>query len=547
MEVRLPNLGEDTESGIVASIFVKEGDTVEKDQALIEIESEKAVASVPSTGAGKVTKVHVHEGDEIKVGALIATIQANGDDESESDSAGDPTSESTTGDEEEKVDGSEEGDQEESEDAGGGREGEIRLPNLGEDVESGTVASIFVKTGDTVEKDQALIEIESEKAVASVPSTMSGKVKKIHVREGEEIKVGTLIATIGADGEGGSGKSSSKEQPEAGRDGRKKSPSGKRPDEQSGLPEGARPAAPPSIRKIARDLGIDLSRVRPSARGGRIVLEDVRRYIVGLQEGSGESRAEAGTARAPAPPPIDFSRWGPIDVRKASSLRKTIASRMADSWTTIPHVMQFGDADVTELMALRKKHVPAYKDRDVKLTLTPILLKALAAVLGKHRLVNSSWDEANGNIVRKDYIHIGVAVDTDAGLLVPVIRDVDKKTVLELALELESLSEAARERKLEKAQMQGGTFTMSNQGGIGGAHFTPIINKPEAAILGIGRGREIVRMVEGKPEGRTMLPLTLSHDHRIIDGADGVRFLIDLIQAFEQFPEDDLEIGDSKG
>jgi pyruvate dehydrogenase E2 component (dihydrolipoamide acetyltransferase) len=368
------------------------------------------------------------------------------------------------------------------------------------------------------------------------------------VQEGDEIKVGALIATIGGDGGSGSEATSSKERREPSpRSGGNEGPSARTRNQKSTLREGAEPAAPPSIRKIARELGIDLTRVRPSARGGRIVLDDVRRYVVGLQEGAGRSAAKTEPDRSPAAPFVDFSRWGPIEVLTASSLRKTIASRMADSWKTIPHVMQFGDADVTGLMALRKKHVAAYKDRDVKLTLTPILLKALAGVLEKHAVINSSWDEANGTIVRKGYVHIGVAVDTDAGLLVPVIRDVDKKSVLELALEVEALSEAARARKLEKAQMQGGTFTVSNQGGIGGAHFTPIINKPEAAILGIGRGREIARMVDGKPEGRTMLPLTLSHDHRIIDGADGVRFLIDLIQAFEQFPEDDLEIGNSKG
>jgi pyruvate dehydrogenase E2 component (dihydrolipoamide acetyltransferase) len=427
---------------------------------------------------------------------------------------------------------------------------EIRLPNLGEDADSGTVASIFVKEGDTVAKDQALIEIESEKAVASVPSTMAGKVTRIHVKEGDEIRVGALIASIGNDSGSDSGQSSSKAARKSKDSAGDPRPARQESREKYELPDGARPAAPPSIRKTARDLGIDLSRVRPSARGGRIVLEDVRKYIVDLQKGTaseptGKSSPKSSPLRGE--PSVDFSRWGPIEVKKASSLRRTIASRMADSWATIPHVMQFGDADITGLMALRKKHVPAYKDRDVKLTLTPILLKALAGVLEKHPLINSSWDAAEGNIVGKEYIHIGVAVDTEAGLLVPVIRDANRKSVLELALEVESLSEGARQRKLGKEQMQGGTFTVSNQGGIGGAHFTPIINKPEAAILGVGRGREVVRMVDGKPEGRIMLPLTLSHDHRIIDGADGVRFLVALIEAFEQFPEHDLEIENSKG
>ncbi len=422
---------------------------------------------------------------------------------------------------------------------------EVRLPNLGEDADRATVASVFVKEGDTIEKDQALIEIESEKAVASVPSTTAGTVQKIHVKEGDEISVGALIATI----DGGGGDDGQPETPKTDDtpdDGPRPAPErAPKTREEFELPEGAEAVAPPSIRKVARNLGIDLSRVSPTGRGGRILLEDVREYIQGLQQQS----LQRGPGSQPVEtesPAVDFSRWGPVDVKKASSLRRTIAARMTESWTTIPHVNQFADADITGLMGLRKKHIEAYAEREVKLTLTPILIQALCTVLQKHPLINSSWDD-RGNVVGKEYIHIGLAIDTEAGLLVPVIRHADKKSVLELALEIETLAEAARGRNLSKEQMQGGTFTVSNQGGIGGAHFTPIINKPEAAILGLGRGREVVRMIDGQPQARILLPVTVAHDHRVIDGADGVRFLVDLVGAFERFPESDIEIAQSKG
>jgi pyruvate dehydrogenase E2 component (dihydrolipoamide acetyltransferase) len=309
------------------------------------------------------------------------------------------------------------------------------------------------------------------------------------------------------------------------------------------LPEGVAPAASPTIRRIARDLGIDLTRIHGTARGGRIVMGDLRDHIARLQSaalsGTSETRPKVS---APAGRQVDFTRWGPVEVKRASSLRKTIASRMVDSWTRIPHVTQFADADITDLMAMRKKYVPAYKAKDARLTLTPIIFKAVAQVLAAHPVVNSSWDEDAPAIVTKKYIHIGLAVDTEAGLLVPVVRDVDQKSVFELAREIEDLSERSRQRKISKDEMQGGTFTVSNQGGINGAHFTPIINAPEAAILGLGRARELPSQVDGKVRSRLMLPVALAHDHRLVDGADGVRFLVDLIGAIEHFPEAELKL-----
>ena len=436
---------------------------------------------------------------------------------------------------------------------------DIRLPNLGEDAEGGTVASVFVKVGDTVEKDQALIELESEKAVASIPATSAGTVTAIHVKVGDDIRVGSAIVTLDEEGsapDSAADSADSTDQAEESEDDDSshylekvlKRPSmqplpkpGSPPPPPPKLPDGVAPAASPSIRRIARELGIDLGRIHGTARGGRIVMGDLRDHITRLE------RSAAGRASGEKTPhtdaDVDFSQWGPVQTERASTLRRTIAARMTESWTTIPHVTQFADADITALMAMRKKHVAAYEQQGVRLTLTPILLKVIAAALGNHPIINSSWNHAAGEIVTKQYVHLGIAVDTEAGLLVPVIRDVDKKSILEVARELEDLGERARERKLSKEQMQGGTFTVSNQGGIGGAYFTPIINKPEVAILGLGRGREVARVRDGQAEARIMLPLGLSHDHRIIDGANGVRFLVDLIAAIEGFEEAEIEIG----
>ena len=425
---------------------------------------------------------------------------------------------------------------------------DVRLPNLGEETESGTVASIFVKEGDVVESDQALIELESEKAVASIPSPASGTVSKVHVKEGDEIRVGAVIVSLDG-GDIGSEATDTSDKESAGDSklvparptiqsiSKPDAPPQRPPD----LPEGLDPGASPSIRKMARELGIDLRRVPGTGRGGRIVLGDLRDYVSRLQVGA-DSKTGAGGSSGARPQSVDFSRWGPIETRRATSLRKTIARRMVESWTSIPHVNQFGDADITDLMALRGKHVPAYREKGARLTLTPIVVKAVANVLASHPLINSSWIEGSDDIVIKEYFHFGIAMDTDAGLIVPVIRDVDRKSIFDLAREIEELGERTRQRRVSSEELHGGTFTISNQGGIGGAHFTPIINKPEVAILGMGRGRQILRQIDGSVQPRIMLPLTVSHDHRVIDGADGVRFLTDLITALEQFSESELTL-----
>lgn len=426
---------------------------------------------------------------------------------------------------------------------------DVRLPRLGEGADSGTVAGIFVKAGDRVQKDQPVLELESEKAVASIPSPASGTVAALHVKEGDQIRVGQLIlvlteeavspvapapvidASVGDEEEARPAVVEVRQV--AGQDGASI--------EDFAVPSGAVPPASPSLRKMARELGIDLRRVRGSERGGRIVLADVRRYIERLQRAASGSRPGPAAPLASAPV-IDFSAWGEVERKKLTTLRATIAGRMVSAWTSIPHITQFDEADITALLALRKKYAARFEKEGAHLTLTAFALRAVVPVLKKYPVFAASIDEAASELVYKRYLHIGIAVDTEQGLIVPVIRDVGGKNLLALAREIQQLAERARQRKITLEEMQGGTFTISNQGGIGSGHFTPIVNKPEVAILGMGRG-VVKPVVRGKGiEQRTMLPLSLSYDHRVIDGADAARFMVDLVQEFENFKESDVRI-----
>ncbi|MCX6922105.1 MAG: 2-oxo acid dehydrogenase subunit E2 [Verrucomicrobia bacterium] len=432
---------------------------------------------------------------------------------------------------------------------------DLKLPHLGEGADSGIVVNLFVKEGDKISKDQAILELENEKAVATIPSTAAGTVTQVYVKAGDKIRVGQRILSLGESGASNAAPAARPEPaPERSREKLIQTPSPEQvpaaTEEELAEPgfearPGIATAAAPSIRKLARDLGIDLTRVRGSARGGRILMEDVRAYIQKLQRLAASPRAAVAVA-PPAPKPaleqIDFSQWGAISTRPLSPLREVIARRMTESWTSVPRVTQFDEADVTALMELRKKYAAAYEQKGARLTLTSFALKVVVDTLKKHPIFNVSLDDVAQAIVFKEYYHIGIAVDTDAGLIVPVIRDADKKSLVELSRELEDLAGKARERKISAEQLKGGTFTISNQGGIGGAHFTPIVNKPQVAILGLGRGvmKAVVR--DKKIEPRLMLPIGLSYDHRVIDGAAAARFTVDLVQAFERFSEEHVRI-----
>jgi pyruvate dehydrogenase E2 component (dihydrolipoamide acetyltransferase) len=293
---------------------------------------------------------------------------------------------------------------------------------------------------------------------------------------------------------------------------------------------------------MARDLGIDLRRVKGSERGGRVVLEDLRTYIQGLQHLASAPRPQAAAPAAPHTVRVDFAKWGPVEISKMSTLRKTISTKMVESWRAVPHVTQFDDADVTRILDLRTKYAGVYEAKGARLTLTSFALRSIVQTLKRHPVFNASMDEAAGEMVFKHYYHLGIAVDTEHGLIVPVIRDVDKKSLLQISIELQDLARRTRERKVALEEMQGGTFSISNQGGIGSGHFTPIINTPELAILGIGKGVLSPVIREGSIVQRTLLPLSLSYDHRAIDGADAARFMVDLVHAMENYPEDDVTI-----
>lgn len=436
---------------------------------------------------------------------------------------------------------------------------DIKLPNLGEGADSGTVVSVLVSEGDTVAPEQGIIEMESEKAVATIPSSAGGTVSKIHVQPGQKISAGALLMTLSGSGEKGAS------EPAADAAAQPSPAATPAPTAAPSVPVSTAsvdvsgvsldaipdsvpmPAASPSIRFIAAQLGLDLRRVTATTGGSRVTTENLKSYIETIQKlaakGSSSAPAAAG-AGAPAKPAesIDFSQWGDVLKKPMSQLRKVIARRMSENWNAIPHVTQFDNVDMTNILALRKKHLAAYEEKGVKLTVTPFVLKAVVNALKQHQIFNSSLDEIANEVILKEYFHLGLAVDTEAGLYVPVIRDVDKKHMVTLSQEVAELAAKARDRKLTAEDMKGGTFSISNQGAFGGGHFTPIVNRPEAAILGLGRSADQAVVRDGNVEVRPMMPIALSYDHRIIDGGSAARFIVDLVKSFEAFDENEVAL-----
>lgn len=434
---------------------------------------------------------------------------------------------------------------------------DVRLPNLGEGADSGSVVSIAVKEGETVSAGQTLIELETGKAVAGIPSPSAGKVTKIAVKAGDKLSVGGVILSLDAAGAAPAAPKADAPKSAAAPKATAKTKVAPAPepaeeeeaeaeetdfDESVAAKAGFPPPASPTLRRLAQDLGIDLRRIQGSEEGGRIVMADLKAYIARLKAVAAKPSAAAGKAAPAAPEKIDFGKWGSILKKPMSPLRQAIARKMTESRTSIPEVTQFDEADITVLNDLRKKHAPAYEKAGTRLTLTSFALKVVASTLKKFPNFNSSLDEAANEIILKEYVHIGLAVDTEAGLLVPVIRNADKKSILDLSKDVAAFAEKARDRKVSLEEMQGGTFTISNQGGIGGAHFTPVINRPEVAILGLGRGvmKPVVR--DGKIEARLMMPIAIAYDHRVIDGGEAARFCVELVKGFENFNEGDLKV-----
>lgn len=439
---------------------------------------------------------------------------------------------------------------------------DLKLPPLGEGADSGTVVAILVKEGDTIAKGQNLLELETGKAVSPIPAPAGGKITKILVTEGQKISVGQTVAQV----EGGAGEAAAPAAkpaakapaaPKAAAPARKAVVAA--PVEEVGEVEGIDqafdestplPPASPSVRWLADSLGIDLRAVAGSGHGGRVTTDDFKGYVARLKALAAQALAPKAEAAPAAPikkttPLPDFSLVGPILKKPMTNLRKVIAQRMAENASTIPHVTQFEDVDITGLMELRKRHAATYEAKGGKLTLTCFVIKALTNTLKKYPIFNSSVDEANEEIILKEYINVGLAVDTEQGLLVPVIKDADKKDLLTLSKELNDLAIRTRDRKVTAADLSGGSFTISNQGAIGGGHYTPIINKPEVAILGVGKGSYKAIVTDpkaGKIESRLMMPIALSYDHRAIDGGDAVRFSQDLIAAFAALNDETVKI-----
>ena len=442
---------------------------------------------------------------------------------------------------------------------------DFTLPELGENIAGGDVVRLLVSPGDTVTKDQPILELETDKATIEVPSNVSGTVKEIKIKQGERVKVGQVVLTLDngaapAAAKEGAPKQEAKQEPKKEDEAAAKSeaapaaepeespepaPETKKrgevvdisraarnapaaPPQSDAEPQGPAAPAAPSVRRLARELGVEIRRVAGSGPGGRISAEDVQAFVRTALAGGG-----AAPASAPSSLP-DFSKWGEIERKPMSNIRRKTSEHLSRAWNVIPHVTQNDKADITALEALRKQFAPQAEKAGGKLTMTAIALKIVAAALRKFPQFNSSIDVARNEIVYKKSIHVGVAADTERGLLVPVIRDVDRKGIFQLATELGAASDKARAGKLSLDDMQGAGFTITNLGGIGGTGFTPIVNWPEVAILGISRGSLEPVYVKDRFEPRLMLPLSLSYDHRVIDGADAARFLRWVAEAFEQ-------------
>lgn len=451
---------------------------------------------------------------------------------------------------------------------------EVKIPQISEGVETATVTEILVSEGDDIEKDQSVIAVESDKAAVEIPSSHAGKVKTIKVSEDDEVNVGDVILTVEESGDAdepddegkdddseGEEKSpdkkkskkdtseddSDEEDEKEGEDGesekndeedKKKSKKKESAEEEEKDDEDAKFAskksskesksggssvpASPGVRRFARELGVDISQVEGSGDKGRISKDDVKAYA-----------KEGRTSRMAQSELPDFSQWGKTERKKLSGIRKTTAQKVSGAWQTIPHVFQFSEADITEIEDYMAKNQDKAKKAGAKLTITAVLTKLIADGLEKFPDFNASLDLDNEEMILKDYINIGIAVDTEKGLLLPVIKDVDKKGIVDLAVEINEMAKKARDQKLSSEEMQGGNFSISNLGGIGGTNFTPIIYHPQVAILGVSRAQTKPVYMDGEFKPRNILPLSLSYDHRLIDGAEAARFITWLKNALE--------------
>jgi len=444
---------------------------------------------------------------------------------------------------------------------------EVKIPEISENVESGTIVRVLVQVGDLIDIDDVLVEFETEKALVDIPSTVKGKITELLAHEGDEMRVGDVIVRVDTEGrpddkDTAGSIPAADEVPKKEAEAELQAPAVPPPAEVPAEVEAAvdekkkeeapapekpaaasqplavqqkaedRPAdrgpapATPSVRRFARELGVDLYDVKASGPGGRITEADVKAHVkTGERPDKMVPSGTASAEMAGEPQLPDFSRWGEVEAIELDAVRRITAANMATAWRTVPQVTQFDQADITGLQEFITKNAAKVAQNGGKLTVTAILVKVCAAALKKFGRFNASIDPVNQRLILKKYVHIGIAADTPRGLLVPVVRDADQKSISRLAAEISDLAERARNKKLKPDEMEGGTFTLSNQGGIGGVGFTPIVFWPQAAILGVSRASIMPRYIDGELKPRNLLPLSLSFDHRIIDGADAARFL----------------------
>jgi pyruvate dehydrogenase E2 component (dihydrolipoamide acetyltransferase) len=532
MDFRLPVLGEGIESATVTAVLVKPGDTVKAGQNVVAVETDKASMEVESDVAGTVQEVLVKPGDKLSIGTAILRLAPAG---AEAPKPAPPQAKPAA--------------PASPPPAAGGKTVEFHLPVLGEGIESATVTAILVKPGDTVKVGQNVVGVETDKASMEVESDVAGTVTQVHVKPGDKVPIGATVLTLTSGAAQPAPQAAAPSQPTVAA-----VPTTPKeiPAQQAAQPAtvAAAFAAPsggngkslvaagPATRRLARELGISLNDVHGTARGGRITLDDVKGHV--------RNRLERGAPSAPAgglsgktvaesfahPPLPDFGKYGEVERKPMAQIRQTIAKNLTIAWRTMPMVTQHDLADITELESGRKRIVEGLPKGAPKVTMTVLAVKAVVAALKEFPHFNSSFDLNAGQLILKKYYHIGIAVDTERGLVVPVIKDADRKSIRDLASEVAGLAEKARAGKLALDEMRGGTFTITNLGGIGGTAFTPIVNYPEVAILGMSRSslQPVVR--DGDVKVRLMLPLSLTYDHRAIDGADGARFTSRLAQLF---------------
>jgi pyruvate dehydrogenase E2 component (dihydrolipoamide acetyltransferase) len=547
IEIHVPDIGADEVE--VTEILVSVGDTVEAEQSLITVEGDKASMEIPASEAGVVKSIEVKTGDSIKTGSLIMIFEAAdgaGDkDDSKSDDSSDDKADSKSAKSSSESDGdSDDDDQDTASEATGSEEKDVEVPDIGgDDVE---VTEILVSVGDTVEAEQSLLTVEGDKASLEVPAPFAGTVKSIKVSTGERVKTGSHIMVFEVAGSGSSSekkpaKSESKAESLKPKDDDKSAKSKAESSDSKASAASEQPAkgkdefvensayahASPAVRRIAREFGVNLAKVKGSGRKNRVLREDVQNYVKDVVKKVESGSVSSGSGMdVLAWPKVDFARFGEVEEKPLSRIQKISGANLHRNWVRIPHVTQFDEADITGLEDFRKAQNALAEKKKLGVKYTPLvfIMKAVAKALEEFPTFNSSLSDDGQSLILKKYVHLGIAVDTPNGLVVPVVRDVNKKGVIELSRELMEISVKAREGKLTSADMQGGCFTISSLGGIGGTAFTPIVNAPEVAILGVSKS-DIKPKWNGKEfEPKLMLPLSVSYDHRVIDGALAARF-----------------------